>query len=174
VKLNISRNHVTDKGAKAIGEVIQMNTALKCLIISFDCKKCDALAKNLDSGLLTANLSEGEKSVLEALSLNTSLNSLDISECNFRDQFFFTTALMATMECNNTVTSLKMRVDRSDCCRIVHSGVVQINRERRSRGLDILHILGGIVLLLVICSYDIIMSFLYACIIMLVCIPCNF
>jgi len=118
-----------------------MNTALKCLIISFSCKKCDAL---LDSGLLTANLSEGEKSILEAISLNTSLHSLDISECNFRDRFFFTTALMATMECNNTVTNLKMHVVGSDCCRIVHRGVEQINRVRRSHGIDILHILGGI------------------------------
>jgi len=45
------------------------------------------------------NLSEGEKTILEAILS---------SECNFQDQFFFTTALIATMECNNTVTSLKL------------------------------------------------------------------
>ena len=71
----------------------------------------------MDFDLLRNSLSEGERAILEAISVNSSLRILDLSKCYFRDRLFFTTALLTALHDNDKLTELVLKVD-SNCCRI--------------------------------------------------------
>ena len=149
ITFNMLRNCITDKGAKAIGEAVQMNTLLQSLSVSFDNREGDCNNTfrvrghvAMDFDLLRKSLSEGEKTILEAISVNSSLHSLDLTKCYFRDRLFFTTALLTALCDNDTLTKLVLKVD-SDGCRVAYDKISGINNCRRSKGVDILHFSPG-------------------------------
>ena len=145
IEFSLLRNHITDKGAKAMGEVIKMNRLLQTLRISFDSRVGNGnntFRRNcvtMDFDLLRNSLSEGERAILEAISVNSSLRILDLSKCYFRDRLFFTTALLTSLYNNDVLTELVLKVD-SDCSRVAYDKINDINVGRRNKGVDILHL----------------------------------
>ena len=116
-QLNMSRNDISNKGAKVIAEANRLNTTLEKLDLSFN-KLSDDGASFISDGLKT-NMSlqelkmsknnitsEGAKMIAEALQLNTTLKQLDLSINKIFDDG--ATAISNVLKSNITLQELNI------------------------------------------------------------------
>ena len=124
LKLNLHKQNITNKGAKKIGEAIQVNTTLQHLDIGGNTISDDGAAAISDglktnSSLQTLHMwgnkitSEGAKKVSEAIQVNTTLQTLHISDNTISDDG--AAAISDGLKSNNSLQELLMFRNKITC-----------------------------------------------------------
>ena len=150
LELHLGYKKITSKGAKEIGEAIQVNTTLQKLnltdntisddgaaAISDGLKSNNSLQElNMNSNKIT---SKGAKTIAEAIKVNTTLHTLHIRQYNINDRLSFNMTVLTAVYHNNTLMELWLPyVFDDDDRRLVSSEVEKINIERTRQGISTL------------------------------------
>ena len=145
VELDISKNNITDEGAKVFAEIIQVNRTLLSLSISFnshDRGELYTFNNGVYKGLFDQSmLTKGDIRIVEAVSENTNLQSLNVYFCKTITRCTFNLALIDAMYHNDTLTRLILpSMLRSDFFRMGRNAIIDINKRREKLGLNCLHV----------------------------------
>ena len=139
---------IIDHGVISIAEVIQVNTTLQKLDISFNTITDDGVAA-ISDGLKNNNslqelnisgnniTSEGAKKIGEAIHINKTLHTLHVRQY-INDALSFNMTILTAMYHNNTLKELSLPSVYGDDDKLVRSEVEKINNERTRLGISIL------------------------------------
>ena len=148
-ELRMSRNKITSREARMIGEAIKVNKTLQKLDISHNSISDDGAAAISDGlkcniSLQKLNMSwnvitnEAAKLIAEAIKINTTLHTLNLWHSDIYDKLSFNMTVLTAVYHNNTLMKLSLPWVLGDDERLVSSEVEKINKERTRQGISTL------------------------------------
>ena len=145
LKLNLSHNKISDKGIISIAESLQINASLQMFDISHN--QLSNIGVVVFSYYLGANITvpdlslswnstttEGVTEIAEAIAVNTSLHTLDVSSQYVNDPVYFTMTLLTAMEHNHTMMRIVLPISVNENEAMIKNKLDKINEDRIKKG----------------------------------------